>query len=60
MQNLSESINSFINYCKFEKNLTNKTLKAYTIDLNQFISFIKEKYSLNDILGINKDKICLY
>ena len=38
---------SFINHCKFEKKLSNKTIQFYQIDLKQFNHFLKEgKYDL--------------
>lgn len=37
----------FIRHCKFEKNLSPKTIKAYEIDLKQTVAFLKKgKYSL--------------
>ena len=33
----------FLNYCRFQKNLSTKTLKAYSIDFRQFMSFIRGK-----------------
>lgn len=32
----------YLGFCKYQKNLNEKTIKAYTIDLNQFLSFMKE------------------
>lgn len=32
-------LESYICYCKYQKNLNNKTLKAYRIDLMQFFSW---------------------
>ena len=36
---LEEVIKDFKFHCKFEKNLSNKTMEAYSIDLNQFEQF---------------------
>lgn len=36
---LQKAKEQFLFHCEFEKNLSDKTLKAYTIDLNQFIDF---------------------
>lgn len=33
-------LESYICYCKYQKNLNNKTLKAYRIDLMQFFSWV--------------------
>jgi integrase/recombinase XerD len=37
--NIQESINEFIFHCQYEKNLSGKTIKAYKIDLKQFLEF---------------------
>lgn len=34
----------YLNYCAIQKELNFKTIKAYKIDLNQFISVIPSKY----------------
>ena len=39
---LKEEINKYLNYCKFQKELNDKTIKAYKADLEQFISVIGE------------------
>ncbi len=50
-------IKEFLNHCKYEKNLSSKTIKAYRIDLAQFTKFLMEKnYSL-EILKISKFEI---
>ncbi|MDA3885877.1 MAG: tyrosine-type recombinase/integrase [Candidatus Delongbacteria bacterium] len=38
-----KSVGSFLFHCKYEKNLSEKTLKAYKTDINQFKVFITEK-----------------
>jgi len=44
---LSKLNSDFISYCKYEKNLSEKTIKSYTIDLKQLIGFIAENdYSM--------------
>lgn len=46
MFQLPNVINDFLNHCKYEKNLSTKTIKAYSIDLAQLNYFlIKNKYS---------------
>lgn len=42
MLNLSPLHRSYLDYCQYQKNLSIKTLKAYRIDLFQFIKFINE------------------
>lgn len=52
---LDSAIKDFINHCKIEKNLSNKTVKAYRTDLLQLLAFInREGYSaaLADITRI--------
>ena len=43
MINLDKSIKKFLDNCKYMKGLSDKTLKAYTIDLNQYESFCKNQ-----------------
>ena len=48
MINLDREINNYLDYCKYQKNLNSKTLKAYTIDLMQFVKLAnEEEYELN-------------
>lgn len=39
MNNLNNHINTYLEYCKCRKHLDTKTLKAYSIDLEQYLSF---------------------
>ena len=39
MSTIQESINEYMFHCKYEKNLSSKTLKAYSIDLKQFQNY---------------------
>lgn len=48
MENLQTVINHYLDYCQYQKRLDVKTLKAYRIDLKQFMSHINSK-ALNDI-----------
>jgi integrase/recombinase XerD len=34
-----QTLSAYFTYCKLQKNLDNKTLKAYQIDLKQFVAF---------------------
>ena len=34
-----QTLSAYFTYCKLQKNLDNKTLKAYQIDLKQFLAF---------------------
>lgn len=47
MGTIQNEIKEFINHCKYEKNLSEKTIKAYNTDLTQLVKFlIEKKYSL--------------
>lgn len=48
MNTLQAHLNNYLQFCEFQKRLDSKTLKAYRIDLTQFICQI----SLNDICAI--------
>jgi integrase/recombinase XerD len=50
---LAEAIKNFKFHCEFEKNLSKKTLQAYTIDLNQFESY--EHFAMIRINDFNKN-----
>ena len=52
---LSEAIENFLFHCIYEKNLSEKTIKAYKIDLKQFTSF----KTLQNITIQNIDKLIL-
>lgn len=57
MNKILNEIAEFINHCKYEKNLSTKTIKAYSIDLAQFVAFlISADYSL-EIEKITKTEI---
>lgn len=36
-------VSAYFTYCKLQKNLDNKTLKAYQIDLKQFLAFYQNQ-----------------
>lgn len=42
MQDYSQTISSYLHYCQYQKGLDFKTLKAYQIDLIQFITFMQQ------------------
>lgn len=50
--NLNEAIENFLFHCIYEKNLSEKTIKAYKIDLKQFSNF--KKLENTDINLIDK------
>ena len=47
MNNLTTHMNEYLEYCKCRKHLDSKTLKAYTIDLKQYIRFCNTSHSNN-------------
>ena len=48
MNNLEQITKEYLNYCQYQKCLDSKTLKAYRIDLAQFISKV-ERTNLEEI-----------
>jgi integrase/recombinase XerD len=60
MKNIKESKKEFLLHCRYEKNLSPKTLKAYKVDLAQFIAHLTFKqYSLS-IPDVDKNSIREY
>ena len=57
---LKDSITGFIFHCQYEKNLSPKTINAYSIDLEQFQSYINTQKENPDICSISKDLIKNY
>ncbi len=57
---LSDCIEGFIFHCQYEKNLSPKTINAYSIDLEQFQSYINEQNTNPDINEISKNLIKAY
>lgn len=53
--NLKQLINQYLLKCKFQNNLDKKTLKAYRIDLNQFLDFMVDKEDF-----YKKDRVIQY
>ena len=60
MRNLKESISDFIGHCQFEKNLNQKTIKAYSIDLDQFDAFVAKNVSFSSVQNIDKSILRAY
>jgi len=48
MNNLQNHIHEYLHYCQYQKRLDHKTLKAYRIDLTQFMTLVK-KENITDI-----------
>lgn len=51
MNILRTQLNNYLEFCQFQKRLDFKTLKAYRIDLTQFI----HQVAVNDISSITTD-----
>ena len=51
MQTLSQSIKQYLEMCKYERNLSPDTLKAYQIDLQQFSEFTNQAWADRDALN---------
>ncbi len=56
MSNLNEQINSYLEYCQYQKRLDDKSLKAYRIDLKQF----SEQFMTAEILDITSEMLEKY
>ena len=54
MKNLQDIIKDYLTFCRSQKRLDSKTLKAYSIDLKQFAAFLTPNY-VNNVLLINRE-----
>lgn len=52
MNNLQEYISRYLDYCRWQKRLDEKTLKAYRIDLGQFAEFAVGQDGVTDVIQI--------
>ena len=57
---IDDVINEFLIHCRYEKSLSEKTIKAYKVDNSQLMSFIYEKYDIKYFELITKDIIKRY
>jgi integrase/recombinase XerD len=57
---LSEAISQFLFHCQYEKNLSPKTLKAYSIDLRQFKEFLAEHLQIATLPEADKTALRAY
>ena len=60
MEHVHQAIEDFLNHCKFEKKLSDKTLKAYGIDLQQFLMYLNDNTDIADIRAIDKHVLSKY
>jgi integrase/recombinase XerD len=54
MENIEFAIVEFISHCRYEKNLSSKTLKCYGIDLKQFVEFLNSNGYSTGLLKVDK------
>jgi integrase/recombinase XerD len=52
--NIDEASASFLFHCRFEKNLSPRTIKAYSIDLSQFSAHLTNRLSISDPQAVDK------
>ncbi|MEA2560922.1 MAG: integrase/recombinase XerD [Acidobacteriota bacterium] len=57
---VQEAISQFLFHCQYEKNLSPKTLKAYSIDLRQFRTYLETELQLTDLAQIDKVPLRAY
>lgn len=51
---IAEAVTQFLFHCQYEKNLSPKTLKAYSIDLRQFSEHLARELEVTDLAGVDK------
>lgn len=49
--NMIKELEQYLEFCKYRKELNRNTLKAYRIDLEQYLSFIKKDFLLKARIG---------
>lgn len=57
---IAEAITAFLAHCRFEKNLSEKTIIAYQLDLKQFTEYLNSNKHPDQISEITKDIIKNY
>ena len=50
-------IEAFLNYLKYEKRYSIKTVESYKIDILQFFHFIKHEFELDDLLSVKNNQV---
>ncbi len=57
---IDTAIKDFLFHCKYEKNLSEKTIIAYTTDLEQLLSFLRQSYAAESVYDLGKHIIKAY
>lgn len=57
---LADASKEFLSHCQFEKNLSEKTLKAYKTDISQLLTFMKSRSLDTTITAISKTELKEY
>jgi integrase/recombinase XerD len=60
MQSLNDSIQAFLNHCKYERNFSAHTVKAYRLDLTQFTRFAVEHGKSSNVTEVDRSHIREY
>src|SRR3954447_24044767 len=57
---LQEAVSQFLFHCRYEKNLSPKTLKAYSIDLRQFREYLADHLEIATLPAVDKTALRAY
>ena len=57
---LQEAVTQFLFHCRYEKNLSPKTLKAYSIDLRQFTEYLATNLKIAALAAVDKTALRAY
>jgi integrase/recombinase XerD len=57
---LQEAVSQFLFHCRYEKNLSPKTLKAYSIDLRQLTEFLAANLEISTLAAVDKVALRAY
>ena len=57
---LQEAVSQFLFHCRYEKNLSPKTLKAYSIDLRQFREYLADQMEITGLAAVDKTALRAY
>lgn len=60
LQAIDDIIKDFLFHCRYEKNLSDKTVNAYSTDLGQFAEFIEKSTGCRDVHSVLKENLKAY